>query len=132
MKTLHVLHALEMQAGPAPGALAALSTAPVEAVDDKGKALLAREPGHVGGLDRGILQMGRDDLEVLPIEGKQFKRAGRKHNLDLVFQAARDKSCAVNGCVRSAIWLWAGNEIGIFSNLPADESVCPEQMYLAT
>ena len=37
--------------------------------------LLLRPPEHVGDLDHGILQMGRDDLEVVPVEGDELELA---------------------------------------------------------
>ena len=47
---------------------------PVEAVETEHQALLLRAPVHVGDLDLGILQMGRNDLQVVRVEGDEFQR----------------------------------------------------------
>ncbi len=47
---------------------------PVEPARAHDEALLLRTPDDVGDLDDGILQMGGDDLEVVPVEGNELHR----------------------------------------------------------
>ena len=55
-------------------AVAALRRLPVEAVEHGGEALLRRLINHVADAHHRILEMRRDDGEVLLIEGDQFER----------------------------------------------------------
>ena len=41
--------------------------------------LFVLPPDDVGGLDAGVLHMGRYDGEIVGIERNQFERVGRRH-----------------------------------------------------
>ena len=68
-------HALETERGAAP-LIAGLPRRglPVEPVEAEHQALLRRPPDDVADLDDGVLQMGRDDLDVVLVERNEFQR----------------------------------------------------------
>jgi hypothetical protein len=47
---------------------------PAEAVGDEGELLLPRQVGDVADQQGGVLHVGRDDLQVLRVEGRQLER----------------------------------------------------------
>src|SRR5712692_1488530 len=51
-----------------------LGRGPVEATERHDQALFLPAPADIGHLDEGILQMGGDDLEVVPVEGDELHR----------------------------------------------------------
>src|SRR5262249_37808872 len=68
------LEAQRRAAAPKLGLLRTLARGPIEAVERHHEALFLRSPDNVGDLDEGILEMGGDDLEVVPVEGDEFHR----------------------------------------------------------
>ena len=76
MRHLQAVDPLEAQrraAAPELG-LGALGGKPVEAVErDHDSRFSGGRQMHVGDLDQGILQMGGDDLEVVPVEGDELQ-----------------------------------------------------------
>ena len=64
---LEIEHAVEAQHRAAAAIFRAvfLRRFPIEAIDRDDEPLLARLPANVGDLEDGILEMGRDDLDVV-------------------------------------------------------------------
>ena len=52
---------------------------PVQPVDADHQPLFVLPPDDVGGLDAGVLHMGRYDGEIVGIERNQFELIGRRH-----------------------------------------------------
>ena len=80
-----------MQAGLSTARLAMLGGAPVEAIDDQDEALLARQKDDVAAAHFGILEMRRNDGEVILVERDQLERLGGQHLLDVLSRARSGK-----------------------------------------
>ena len=47
---------------------------PIETIDREHEAIFARPPADVGDLEDGVLEMGGDDFDVVPVERDEFER----------------------------------------------------------